>query len=104
MKEKLTTLEAVAGMVRDGDQIILSGDSGGSPSPMAAIRRLVRDGRKDLRLVGVVGATVNADLPIGAGAVASIDTCSVGMSPFARTGPNFARHCEAGRIKAMDNT
>ena len=26
------------------------------------------------------------------------------LAPFARTGPNFARHVTQGRIKALDNT
>ncbi|MCH7920311.1 MAG: hypothetical protein IIC50_20300 [Planctomycetes bacterium] len=31
-------------------------------------------------------------------------TCSVTLPPFARTGPNFQRHVQQGRIMALDNT
>ena len=64
----------------------------------------MRQRRRNLRLVGVVGGTINVDFLVGAGAAASVDTCSVSLAPFARTGPNFARHVTQGRIKALDNT
>jgi hypothetical protein len=41
---------------------------------------------------------------VGAGAAQSVDTCSVTLGRFARTGPNFARHVQNGRIRALDNT
>jgi hypothetical protein len=71
---------------------------------MALLRELVRLRRRELRLVGVVGGALNLDFLVGAGAAASVDTCSVTLGPFARTGPNFQRHLQGGRIKVFDNT
>jgi len=51
-----------------------------------------------------VGGEINLDVLVGAGVAASIDTCSVHLGEFARTAPNFARHVQAGRIQALDNT
>jgi len=65
---------------------------------------VVRQGTRDLRVIGVVGGDINIDFLVGAGAVKIVDTCSVTLGEFARTGPNFARHVQAGTVRAMDNT
>ena len=54
--------------------------------------------------MGVVGGEINIDFLVGAGAVRMVDTCSVTLGEFARTGPNFARYVQAGRVRALDNT
>ncbi len=102
MKDKLKTLAEAAALVKDGSQIVMSARM--DWAPMALLRQLVKQERKGLRLVGVVGGQINLDFLVGAGAAESVDTCSVSLAPFARTGPNFARHVSAGRIKALDNT
>lgn len=102
MTGKTRTLAQAAALVADGDQVVMS--AGMERPPMALLRELVRQGRTRLRLAGVVGGAINLDFLVGAGAVASVDTCSVTLRPFARTGPNFQRHVQQGRIKALDNT
>ena len=102
MKDKLKTLEEAAALVADGSQIVMSARL--DWAPMALLRTLVKQGSKDLRLIGVVGGQINLDFLVGAGAAESVDTCSVGLGPYARTGPNFARHVTEGRIRALDNT
>ncbi|MCH7477616.1 MAG: hypothetical protein IIA14_05905 [SAR324 cluster bacterium] len=102
MRDKLLSLHAAAALVKDGDQVVMSSRMEGAP--MALLREMVRQRRRHLRLLGVVGGTINLDFLVGAGAAASVDTCSVSLAPFARTGPNFARHVTQGRIKALDNT
>jgi glutaconate CoA-transferase subunit A len=72
--------------------------------PMAFLRALVRRRVRGLRVIGIVGGDINIDFLVGAGAVAVVDTCSVTMGEFARTGPNFSRHVIAGRVRALDNT
>ena len=102
MTDKTHTLAEAAGLISDGDQVVMS--AGMERSPMALLRELVRQGRRGLRLAGVVGGALNLDFLVGAGAATSVDTCSVTLTPFARTGPNFPRHVQQGRIAAMDNT
>ena len=97
-----TSLDNLMDWIGDGSQIVMS--AGESWAPMAVLREIVRRGVKDLRLVGVVGGGINMDFPIGAGAVASLDTCSVSMRPFSPNGPNHNRHVVQGRIKMLDNT
>jgi glutaconate CoA-transferase subunit A len=102
MRDKLATLEEAAAGVKTGAQVVMSANM--HRSPMALLRQVVRQGTRDLRLVGVVGGEINIDFLIGAGAVRSVDTCSVTLGEFARTGPNFARYVLAERVRALDNT
>ena len=102
MRNKLTTLEQAAAEVKSGAQVVMSANM--NRSPMALLRQVVRQGTRDLRVVGVVGGEINIDFLVGANAVGAVDTCSVTLGEFARTGPNFARYVLAGRVRALDNT
>ena len=102
MRDRLVTLEQAAAEVGTGAQVVMSANM--NRSPMALLRQVVRQGTRDLRVVGVVGGEINIDFLVGAGAVRIVDTCSVTLGEFARTGPNFARYLQAGRVKSLDNT
>ena len=102
MRDKLNTLEQAAARVKTGAQLVMSANL--HRAPMALLRQVVRQGTRDLRVVGVVGGEINIDFLVGAGAVNAVDTCSVTLGEFARTGPNFARYVLEGRVRALDNT
>lgn len=102
MSRKLKSLKDAAASVADGARLVMSANL--HRPPMAFLRELVRRKVRDLRVIGVVGGDLNIDFLIGAGAVGAVDTCSVTMGEFARTGPNFARYVVAGRVRSLDNT
>jgi len=102
MRDKLTTLETAAARVKSGAQMVMSANM--HRAPMAFLRQVVRQGTRNLRVVGVVGGEINIDFLVGAGAVGAVDTCSVTLGEFARTGPNFARYVLGDRVRALDNT
>lgn len=102
MRSKLTSLAQAAAAVDGGIQLVMSANL--HRPPMAFLRELVRRRVRDLRVIGVVGGDLNIDFLVGAGAVAAVDTCSVTLGEFARTGPNFARYVTSGRVRALDNT
>ena len=102
MPTKLASIEDAASLVRDGSQVVMSASN--QRPPMALLRQLARQGSRDLNTVGVVGGEINLDFLVGAGVARSVDTCSVSLGQFAKTGPNFARHVVEGRILALDNT
>jgi len=102
MRDKLTTLEQAATRVKNGAVLVMSANM--QRSPMALLRQVVRQGTRELRVVGVVGGEINIDFLVGSGVVSAVDTCSVTLGEFARTGPNFARYVQAGRVRALDNT
>ncbi len=102
MHDKLKTLKDAAALVKSGTRLVMSANM--QRSPMAFLREVVRQRIDRLRVIGVVGGEINIDFLVGAGAVSSVDTCSVTLGELARTGPNFARYVVAGRVRALDNT
>jgi glutaconate CoA-transferase subunit A len=102
MHDKLVTLEQAAARVKTGAQLVMSANM--HRSPMALLRQVVRQGTRELRVVGVTGGEINIDFLVGAGIAGVVDTCSVTLGEFARIGPNFARYVKAGRVRALDNT
>jgi acyl CoA:acetate/3-ketoacid CoA transferase alpha subunit len=102
MQTKVKSLTEAAACVKDGARIVMSANL--HRPPMAFLRELVKRRVRDLRVIGVVGGEINIDFLVGAGAVGVVDTCSVTLGEFARTGPNFARYVQAGRVRALDNT
>lgn len=102
MRDKLVPLAEAAQCVHDGDRLVMSANL--QRAPMAFLREVVRRRVRNLRVIGVVGGELDIDFLVGAGAVAAVDTCSVTLGEFARTGPNFARHVLEGRVRALDNT
>lgn len=102
MRDKLKTLKEAAARIKSGTRLVMSANL--QRSPMALLREVVRQGTDKLRVIGVVGGELNIDFLVGAGAVSVVDTCSVTLGGYARTGPNFARYVTAGRVRALDNT
>ena len=102
MPDKLKTLKETPPQVKSAARLVISANM--QRSPMAFLREVVRQGADRLRVIGVVGGEINIDFLVGAGAAGVVDTCSVTLGEFARTGPNFARYVMAGRVRALDNT
>ena len=102
MRTKIVSLQEAAAWVTNGTRLAMSANL--QRSPMAFLREVVRRRTTDLRVIGVVGGELNIDFLVGAGAVAAVDTCSVTLGAFARTGPNFERYVIANRVRALDNT
>jgi acyl CoA:acetate/3-ketoacid CoA transferase alpha subunit len=102
MRNKLKTLQEAASHVRTGARLVMSANI--ERAPMAFLREVVRNRTEKLRVIGVVGGDINIDFLVGAGVVSVVDTCSVTLGEFARTGPNFARYVTAGRVRSLDNT
>jgi acyl CoA:acetate/3-ketoacid CoA transferase alpha subunit len=102
MQTKVKSLTEATACVKDGARLVMSANL--HRPPMAFLRELVKRRVRNLRVIGVVGGELNIDFLVGAGAVGVVDTCSVTLGEFARTGPNFARHVQAGRVRALDNT
>ncbi|MBI3247260.1 MAG: hypothetical protein HYZ50_12220 [Deltaproteobacteria bacterium] len=102
MKEKLTSLAEAAAVVTDGALLGLTSSTLDN-APMAFLRALLRRGVKKLRLVTLTGGGLNADLLIGAEALAEYETCSCVLGPYGAA-PNFQRALRAGLIKMKDTT
>src|SRR5271154_4930967 len=70
---------------------------------MAATRALIRRGVKRLHLVALPTSTLQADLLIGAGCVATLETSAVSLGEFGPA-PRFTAAVLSGAIRMMDAT
>jgi glutaconate CoA-transferase subunit A len=95
------SLEALAARIPDGSLIAIPPDHVGVA--MAVTRELLRRGARGLRLLAVPTSGLQADLLIGAGAVAEIETAGVALGE-AGPAPRFTAAAKAGAIAIRDAT
>lgn len=95
------TLADAAALVRDGDQIVYVGYM--KMEPVAFFHELLRQGRRDLRLVLAPSSGFVADLMIGAGAVADVEFSSLSLQEYGFA-PNFRRRAEAGTLRFREHS
>lgn len=92
--------EAVA-MIRDGDILALQG-MGTQIAPMAAVREIIRQGRKDLTVAALVSG-IASDWLVAAGCVAKVMFIIFNLDEFGMA-HNFRRAVEAGKLEVEEYT
>jgi glutaconate CoA-transferase subunit A len=97
----LCDLAALAAAIPDGAQLAIPNDPFGVA--MAATRELVRRRARDLRIVCVPTSGIQADVLIGAGCVAAIETSAVSIGEYG-TAPRFAAAARDGSVQILDAT
>jgi glutaconate CoA-transferase subunit A len=97
----LADAEALAASIPDGALLAMPPDY--SMPAMEVVRALVRRKAKRLRLLGVPVLGLCADLLIGAGCVAEIETSAVSLGE-AGLAPRFGEAAETGALKVRDAT
>lgn len=97
----LADAEQVAARIPDGAFLALPPDY--SLPAMAVVRALIRRRARDLRLLGVPVLGLCADLLIGAGCVAEVETSAVSLGE-AGLAPRFTEAAEKGEIRIKDAT
>jgi glutaconate CoA-transferase, subunit A len=93
--------EDLAARIPDGALLALPPDY--SLAAMEVVRCLIRKKIKGLRLLGVPILGMSADLLIGAGCVAEVETSAVSLGE-AGLAPRFTEAAEKGEIKVRDAT
>jgi glutaconate CoA-transferase, subunit A len=101
MSAILRSLDEALAIIGDGAMVVVPTDYSGVA--MEATRALIRRGVKDLHLVTLPASSLQADLLIGAGAVATIETSAVSLGEFGPA-PRFAAAATSGRIRILDAT
>ena len=96
---KIVSLEQAAALVKDGCRLALGGFSI-YQRPMAFVRELIRQRRRDLTIVGVTNS-IETDMLIGAGAVRRIETSYVGHEKYGLA-KNFRRASEEDGLDVVD--
>jgi len=93
--------EELAARIRDGALLALPPDY--SLVAMEVVRALIRRKAKNLRLLGVPILGMSADLLIGAGCVAEVETSAVSLGE-AGLAPRFTEAVEKNLLKVKDAT
>lgn len=93
--------DELAAQIPDGARLALPPDY--SLVAMEVVRALVCRGAKDLRLLGVPVLGLCADLLIGAGCVAEVESSAVSLGE-AGLAPRFTEAAERGEIRVRDAT
>ncbi|WP_110931154.1 CoA transferase subunit A [Paenibacillus bouchesdurhonensis] len=96
MSSKMISLEEAAGLVHDGDRIAFGGNVL-HRAPMAMVRELARQRRKNLRIVKTAGAH-DIDLLCAAGCVESVDAGFVSYETEFGLAMHYRKAVEAGRV------
>jgi glutaconate CoA-transferase subunit A len=97
----LASAEEVASQIADGTLVAMPPDY--SLPAMEVVRALIRRKVKNLKLLGVPVLGMCADLLIGAGCVAEVETSAVSLGE-AGLAPRFTEAAEKGLLKIRDAT
>jgi glutaconate CoA-transferase subunit A len=95
------TLDEALGSIADGCMLAVPRENSGVA--MAATGALIRRGIKKLHLVALPTSSLQADLLIGAGCVATIETSAVSLGEFGLA-PRFTAAVTSGAITVKDAT
>src|SRR5580693_6500039 len=97
----LQPLEDALAPITDGIMLAVPREVAGVP--MAATRALIRRGVKGLHLVTLPTSTLQADLLIGSGCIATLETSAVSLGEFGPA-PRFNAAILAGTVGMLDAT
>lgn len=97
----LDSAEEIAAAIPDGALLGLPPDN--STPAMAVVHALIRRKARNLRLLGVPVLGLSADLLIGAGCVAEVESSAVSLGE-AGLAPRFTEAVERGEIRMTDAT
>jgi glutaconate CoA-transferase subunit A len=98
---KVVPLEAIGDLVPDGASVALGGGWFAN-HPMAAVRQLVRAGKRDLHAITVIGS-VDVDLLAGAGVLGHLSFSMVTLEAFGLA-PNVRGAIEGGTLPYTEYT
>jgi len=95
------TLDQALAPITDGCVLAVSRDVSGVA--MEATRALIRRGIKRLHLIALPTSSLQADLLIGAGCIATLETSAVSLGEFGPA-PRFTAAITSGAIRMLDAT
>lgn len=98
-EEKLTSLQDAVALVGDGDVVALQ-NMATQAAPMAAVRELIRQGRRDLALVCLVGGMA-VDWLAAAGVINRFIGAAVSMEQFGLC-QQYRKAVEEGRVTVSE--
>jgi glutaconate CoA-transferase subunit A len=100
-RDKRASLADAASLVTDGAMVALGGGLS-ARLPMALVRELIRQGRRDLHLVGSAHS-IDVDLLVAAGAVRRCEESYVGFEQDLGLAPAYRRAAQDGSIEVAES-
>ena len=97
----IISLDEALSAITDGCLLAVPREQAGVA--MTATRALIRRGVRNLHLVALPASTLQADLLIGAGCVATLETSAVSLGELGPA-PRFTRAMTGGSLRMMDAT
>ena len=100
-KEVTTSVQEAAGRIKDGMTVALGG-FGTVNHPMSVIREIIRNGVKNLTVIGAATGGLDIDLLIGAGCVRKVIAPYVGAELLCPIGHHFRRAVERKEVEVWE--
>jgi glutaconate CoA-transferase subunit A len=100
-REVIIGEQEAAGWIRDGMTISIGGFLNSS-HPMPIVRAIIRNGVKDLTVVGAASAGLEIDLLIGAGCVKTVIAPMISGESLAPIGPSFRSLAQRGELEVVE--
>lgn len=100
-RDKRASLADAVALVRDGTIVALGGGLC-ARLPMAMVRELIRQGRRDLHLVGSAHS-IDVDMLVGSGAARRVEESYVGFEQDLGLAPAYRRAAEAGAVEVAES-
>jgi glutaconate CoA-transferase subunit A len=100
-RDKLVTMEEAASTIRNGDVVAIGGGLC-MREPIAMLRELVRQGRRNLHIVGTAHG-FDVDFACGGGIVGAVEETHVSFEQDFGLAPNYRRACETGQVRIKEN-
>jgi glutaconate CoA-transferase, subunit A len=97
----LTGLQEAISVIPDGATVAIGGHTL-RRHPMALVHEIIRQGKRDLHLLGWNNG-IDMDMLVGAGCARIVETSYVGMGPLGLA-RNMRREVESGRVEAVDHS
>lgn len=98
---KVTALPEAAALVNDGDKVGVGGALS-LREPIGMIRELIRQGKKDLHIIGNAHG-FDVDLMCGGGLVGIAQVTHVSFELDFGLPPHYKRMCESGEVKVKED-
>lgn len=100
-RERIVTVADVSAAIEDGMTVGVGGFIN-TGHPMALVRQLIIEGKRDLTVVGAASAGLEVDMLIAAGCVSKVVTPYVGAEGFAGIGPAFRKAAQDASIEIFE--
>ena len=100
-RNKLTTLKEAAEMVSDGDKVAIGGGLC-LREPIGLIMELIRQGKRNLHLIGTAHG-FDVDLCCGGGIAGAVEETHVSFEQDFGLALNYRRACETGKVKVYES-